>query len=444
MGRHEFNHRRLAMAATAFVAAVVCALCLAPATAEADDDDFFRAKTIALNQVYAASAAEARDDMVYRFDLAQAGPVRIRISGSAQAWGEWDVSLHGASRDDDEIVEYEVETRRGSHETTDIGLAAGTYYLEVEGDDDDWSRRATYSLEVSFTASDSWESESNDSPRRADPITLNAVTSATTFSVGDDDDDDREDWEDWDDWDDWDDDDDEDEDWFKFSLSSPRRVSIHLSGAQGRGAWNIQLFARDAVRPSRALLSATYRSSSLSYGSESIELGAGTYYVRVDPTSGVSGLAYGLYVQDEDNASGMPSGGEMHRLYNPWSGEHFYTSDGAEFESLRRSGWSDEGRGWTSPESGTPVWRLYNPYVPGGDHHYTMNWGEYDSLRRAGWIGEGIGWYSTTEGNGEPVYRQYNPYAVTGTHNYTLSLAENNALVDAGWHAEGIAWYSEK
>ena len=139
--------------------------------------------------------------------------------------------------------------------------------------------------------------------------------------------------------------------------------------------------------------------------------------------------------------------GFMHRLYNPYTGEHFYTADEGEFEGLVAVGWRDEGRGWTSPEEGMPVYRLYNPYVTGGDHHYTPSAEERDSLVEAGWQYEGVGWLSATDSAGRPVsgavplYRQYNPFATTGTHNYTTSLEENDTLVAAGWRAEGVAWY---
>lgn len=130
----------------------------------------------------------------------------------------------------------------------------------------------------------------------------------------------------------------------------------------------------------------------------------------------------------------------MHRLYNKWTGEHFYTADTSERDSLVKVGWTYEGAGWVAPVKwGTPVYRLYNRYVPGGDHHYTTDVEERDVLVRAGWTSEGVGWYS---GGSVPVYRQYNPFAVTGTHNYTADKHENDELVKLGWKEEGIGWYA--
>ena len=133
---------------------------------------------------------------------------------------------------------------------------------------------------------------------------------------------------------------------------------------------------------------------------------------------------------------------QMYRLYNPNSGEHFYTANTAEKNYLSSIGWNYEGIGWTAPESSkTPVYRLYNPNA--GDHHYTMNPDEKNMLVAVGWNYEGIGWYSD-DGKGVPLYRQYNPNAVAGSHNYTTSKAENDYLASIGWRAEGIGWYGVK
>lgn len=128
----------------------------------------------------------------------------------------------------------------------------------------------------------------------------------------------------------------------------------------------------------------------------------------------------------------------MYRLYNPNSGEHFYTAGKSERDGLVSRGWRYEGIGWYAPEGlgSDPVYRLYNPNA--GDHHYTMSVKERNYLARHGWNYEGIGWYS---GGSIPIYRQYNPNAVTGSHNFTTNRKERDALVRAGWRAEGIAWY---
>ena len=129
----------------------------------------------------------------------------------------------------------------------------------------------------------------------------------------------------------------------------------------------------------------------------------------------------------------------MYRMYNPNSGEHFYTSSPNERNLLIQAGWRYEGLGWMAPAtSSASVYRLYNPNA--GDHHYTTSAGERDLLVKAGWRYEGVGWFSDMN-NTVSIYRQYNPNALSGAHHFTSSKAEGDALVAAGWRNEGIAWY---
>lgn len=129
----------------------------------------------------------------------------------------------------------------------------------------------------------------------------------------------------------------------------------------------------------------------------------------------------------------------MWRLYNPNSGEHFYTASTSERDSLVRAGWNNEGEGWLAPrESSVAVYRLYNPNA--GDHHYTTSESERRCLVEAGWSNEGIGWFSDAS-NGVGLYRLYNPNAASGAHHYTVDSSERDNLARCGWQYEGIGWY---
>ncbi|WP_297079333.1 hypothetical protein [uncultured Enterococcus sp.] len=132
---------------------------------------------------------------------------------------------------------------------------------------------------------------------------------------------------------------------------------------------------------------------------------------------------------------------EMQRLYNPNSGEHFYTKNMVEKNVLIKAGWLYEGVGWDAPDSGQPVYRVYNRNS--GDHHYTMNGNEKNLLVSKGWSYEGIGWYSDVNKT-VPLYRAYNPNAQAGSHNYTTNQAEQTSLVRTGWKNEGVGWYATK
>lgn len=145
---------------------------------------------------------------------------------------------------------------------------------------------------------------------------------------------------------------------------------------------------------------------------------------------------FGLTYQSKSDANRVL----MFRLYNPNSGEHFYTENPVERDVLVSYGWKAEGVGWIAPkQSKTPVFRLYNPNE--GDHFYTLDEHERDALIRFGWLYEGIGWYSD-DNKTVNVYREYNPNSRIGSHNFTTSYKEHAYLVELGWNDEGIAWYA--
>lgn len=131
---------------------------------------------------------------------------------------------------------------------------------------------------------------------------------------------------------------------------------------------------------------------------------------------------------------------KMFRLYNPNSGEHFYTANITERDNVEKAGWKYEGIGWNAPTSGDPVYRMYNPNA--GDHHFTLNSHERDNLKRCGWRDEGVSWYSDKR-KIIPLYRAYNPNARTGSHNYTTNNTEQHNLIKHGWRDEGVAWYGQ-
>ena len=134
---------------------------------------------------------------------------------------------------------------------------------------------------------------------------------------------------------------------------------------------------------------------------------------------------------------------DMYRMYNASTGEHLYTAQRSERDTMIADGWLYEGVMWHAPEkSNIPVWRLYNQWT--GGHHYARTKGEYEELQRQGWTGEGIVFYSD-DAKGVPVYRLYNPYETgAGSHNYTTSTSERDTNISAGWEYEDVGWYGLK
>ncbi len=154
----------------------------------------------------------------------------------------------------------------------------------------------------------------------------------------------------------------------------------------------------------------------------------------------ISSLLLSFAISDTADAADSHGAVRMYRLYNPNSGEHFFTGNVSEKNNLVAIGWNYEDVAWYAPGySFVPVYRLYNPN--NGDHHYTMNADERAFLIGIGWSDEGIGWYSS-ETEAVPLFRLYNPNAQgAGAHHYTIREEERDILDEIGWNPEGKGWY---
>lgn len=137
------------------------------------------------------------------------------------------------------------------------------------------------------------------------------------------------------------------------------------------------------------------------------------------------------------------SEGMVYRMYNPNTGEHFYTKDANERDTLEAVGWNYEADASfptisASEDGAVPTYRVYNPNS--GLHHYTMDKNEALVLKSLGWNYEGISLYvyDKDSDKGTAEYRLYNPY--DGQHHWTVSAGERDALTAIGWNDEGIAW----
>lgn len=130
---------------------------------------------------------------------------------------------------------------------------------------------------------------------------------------------------------------------------------------------------------------------------------------------------------------------DQHRMYNPNTGEHFFTGSIVERENLIVAGWHYEGIGFNFPVVGDPVYRLFDPAT--GEHLYTMRQDEIDNLVANGWNVEGIAFNSEYQKSVD-YYRLRNPNVTVGRYHYTGSVEERDYLISIGWIDEGIGWYS--
>lgn len=133
----------------------------------------------------------------------------------------------------------------------------------------------------------------------------------------------------------------------------------------------------------------------------------------------------------------------IYRLYMPSTGEHLYTSDKHEYDTLyQKYGWGQEGIGWYAPSSGTAVYRLYQPGLK--NHLYTTDKNEVKVLTsKYGWVTDNGGEALYYSGGSVPIYRVYNK-GLNGMHHLTTDTNEYNTLPKFGWQQEGATLYATK
>ena len=85
----------------------------------------------------------------------------------------------------------------------------------------------------------------------------------------------------------------------------------------------------------------------------------------------------------------------------------------------------------TSDSSQVTMHRLYNPYT--GEHFYTASDAERDNLVGVGWKEEGVGWY----GVGSSTYSTKQAYAVYSADDQTLSFYKRTTVPTQGSKFEG-------
>lgn len=135
----------------------------------------------------------------------------------------------------------------------------------------------------------------------------------------------------------------------------------------------------------------------------------------------------------------LPDAEHVYRLYNPTTGEHFYTASVDEGNNLIDAGWSFEGSAWIAPkESPLPVYRLINE---AGGHIYTPDVDEKRVLVESGWREEGVAFYARPQSElpNIPIYRAYCPG--NGDHIFCANATEYYSLLSVGWNSEGIRFY---
>ena len=391
----------------------------AKAANEVEDNNTSTTATVfSVNEEITGNLYEPDDVDWYCFTLTEPGTVSVTFEHPDQRYSilstdGWNLSLYGDGEGKVVYFSYRYDEPANRSTTQSYNLSAGTYYLKAEA----WypyygPGDGEYKILVNFESSvgKDMEQENNDKAVNANSISAGKDYSGRISLEND-------------------------RDWYVFDLDESSKITVTLSHDYIENSsyyWNVCIYDDDEM--TNLLFDFKWPGNKEKQTSNiEANLGAGRYYVLVTDSSKWSAMEYIFRINT------TPAGKKtMLRLYNPNSGEHFYTASEREKNALVAQGWSFEGKAWDAPEfSNTPVYRLYNKNS--GDHHYTPNKKERDNLVKQGWKDEGIGWYSD-DSKTTPLYRLYNPNAAAGSHHYTTSARERDNLVKQGWKDENIGW----
>ncbi len=144
-----------------------------------NNEEFKTASKISLNKSYNGSVNDDADIDYYKFTLSSAGRVYINFKhenlyDSAEYWT---ATLYNSSTE--EISYYSFLGTDTSVNTYKVGLAAGTYYLEIHGGNW-WSNNTshrfseiTYTFNLKYAETEYWEKENNEELKNASKVYLN-------------------------------------------------------------------------------------------------------------------------------------------------------------------------------------------------------------------------------------------------------------------------------
>ena len=148
--------------------------------------------------------------------------------------------------------------------------------------------------------------------------------------------------------------------------------------------------------------------------------------------------------EPSSNLSTSPTGAPVYRLLSS-SGDHFFTNNAKEVDSVTGTGQIYEGIGFSTPNNGTQgLYRFYN--ASRRAHFYTASEVEKNALvaPSSGYAFEGNMGNVYSPGSAvpfsTPVYRLFN--AGSGMHHFTIDQRERDSLLSpsSGWASEGIGF----
>lgn len=208
---------------------------------------------ILVNSTYGGQMSSSGDVRYYNFNLSKAGKISVTFSHENlnDTSNYWEIEIYNLNKEKvARMVSAGTETKKTSAE---VGLASGQYYVQVECYN---YSSANYNIRVNYTASNNWETETNDGYGTADSITVNTdYSGANQFS--------------------------NDDDYYKFHLDKAGKVRVqfrHPILHDTNVYWKVYIYNEQ----NECLLKFDVRGTDANINSAELGLASGTYYLLVE------------------------------------------------------------------------------------------------------------------------------------------------------------------
>lgn len=207
---------------------------------------------ITVNTTYRGNLSSSSERQQYYFTLSSAGQINVTFKHENLSDTNWFWKINIYNMDQECVMTTYSAGTETEKTSMDVGLSAGNYYMQVES----WSySSASYTFRLNYGASDVWESEPNDGYGTADSINTNTRYYGAIQS-GDD------------------------EDYYKFTLSNPGKISINFKHGilqNARTYWNVYV----KNEKTEELLRLDVKGTDAECNSAEVGLASGTYYVVI-------------------------------------------------------------------------------------------------------------------------------------------------------------------
>lgn len=228
------------------------------------------ADEVFVNQKYNGALSSSYDVDWYKFTVEHDGYFYVEFNHAILSSSDtyWELYLY-----DDTLVSgidrvgssyYDgVGGQETSYATSTYGIAAGTYYLKIRGNNYTYAAAThyrysstPYNFTIHFTESNTWETENNNTMSTADTLEIGKLLNGTLSSSYD-------------------------TDWYKIEITTQKKIAVRFDHDvinSSSSYWTIYLYDSTGITK---LLTYSRRGNTATAVSDYVDVSSGTYYLKV-------------------------------------------------------------------------------------------------------------------------------------------------------------------